>query len=89
MALYDQLAMLLHLLREALHVCSPHGRLRTREHVRSELTLLFDMIDSARLRRHCPHAQAPAHGISMTLSSRLHKPKRLMLNSVPWCRTMP
>jgi len=43
-ALYDQLAMLLHLLREALHVCSPHGRLRTVENVRSELSLLFDMI---------------------------------------------
>ena len=44
MALYDQLAMLLHLLREALHFCSPHGRLRTVENVRSELSLLFDMI---------------------------------------------
>ena len=44
MALYDQLAMLLHLLREALHLCSPHGRLRTVENVRSELSLLFDMI---------------------------------------------
>jgi len=43
-ALYDQLAILLHLLREALHVCSPHGRLRTREGVRAELTLLFEMI---------------------------------------------
>jgi hypothetical protein len=44
MALYDQLAMRLHLLREALHVCSPHGRLRTQENVRSERLLLFDMI---------------------------------------------
>jgi hypothetical protein len=43
-ALYDQLAMRLHLLREALHVCSPHGRLRTQENVRAELLLLFDMI---------------------------------------------
>ena len=43
-ALYDQLAILLHLLREALHVCSPHGRLRTREGVRAELTRLFEMI---------------------------------------------
>jgi hypothetical protein len=43
-ALYDQLAMLLHLLREALHLCSPHGSLRTVENVRSELSLLFDMI---------------------------------------------
>ena len=45
MARYDQLAMLLHLLREALHVCTPHGRLRTQENVRSELLLLFDMIE--------------------------------------------
>jgi hypothetical protein len=43
-ALYDHLAMLLHLLREALHLCSPHGRLRTQENVRSELLLLFDML---------------------------------------------
>jgi len=43
-ALYDQLALLLHLLREALYVCSPHGSLRTVENVRSELILLFDMI---------------------------------------------
>lgn len=42
--LYDQLDVLLHLLREALHVCSPHGKLRTQENVRSELMLLFDMI---------------------------------------------
>ena len=45
MALYDQRAMLLHLLRETLQLCSPHGRLRTVENVRSELTLLFDMIE--------------------------------------------
>jgi hypothetical protein len=44
MALYDHLAMLLHLLREALQLCSPQGRLRTVENVRSELSLLFDMI---------------------------------------------
>jgi len=44
-ALYDQLALLLHLLREALQLCSPHGRLRTVENVRSELTLLFDMLE--------------------------------------------
>ena len=46
MALYDQLAILLHLLREALHLCSPHGRLRTQAHVRSELLPLFDMIEA-------------------------------------------
>jgi len=45
-ALYDQLAILLHLLREALYVCSPHGRLRTQEKVRSELLRLFDMIQA-------------------------------------------
>jgi len=44
MALYDHLAMLLQLLRETLHLCSPHGRLRTVEGVRAALTLLFDMI---------------------------------------------
>ena len=44
MALYDHLAILLHLLREALQLCSPQGRLRTVENVRSELSLLFDMI---------------------------------------------
>jgi hypothetical protein len=44
MALYDQLALLLHLLREALQLCSPQGRLRTPATVRSELLLLFDLI---------------------------------------------
>jgi hypothetical protein len=44
--LYDQLDLLLDLLREALHLCSPHGKLRTPEGVRSELTLLFDMIEA-------------------------------------------
>ena len=43
---YDQLALLLDLLREAIHLCSPHGKLRTQENVRSELTLLFDMIEA-------------------------------------------
>jgi hypothetical protein len=46
LALYDQLAILLHLLREALQLCSPYGRLRTPEGVRAELTLLFDMIEA-------------------------------------------
>jgi hypothetical protein len=46
MALYDQLAILLHLLREALQLCSPSGRLRTPEGVRAELTRLFDMIEA-------------------------------------------
>jgi len=44
MARYDHLAMLLHLLRDALHLGSPHGRLRTQQDVRSELTQLFDML---------------------------------------------
>lgn len=44
-ARYDHLALLLHLLRDALHLCSPQGQLRTQANVRSELTLLFDMIE--------------------------------------------
>ena len=44
MALYDQLAMLLHLLPEALQLCAPHGRPRTPQDVRAALTPLFDMI---------------------------------------------
>jgi hypothetical protein len=44
MARYDQLDLLLHLLRDALHLCSPFGRLRTVEGVRSELTLLLSLI---------------------------------------------
>ena len=44
-ARYDQLDLLLHLLRDALHLCSPFGRLRTVEGVRSELTLLFSLIE--------------------------------------------
>lgn len=60
MGLYDQLAMLLHLLRETLHICSPQGRLRTVEGVCAELTLLFDMIaelDCAAI----PHTLTPLH----------------------------
>jgi hypothetical protein len=44
MGLYDQLTMLLHLLREALQLCSPHGRLRTQANVCSELLLLLDIM---------------------------------------------
>jgi hypothetical protein len=44
MELYDQFALLLHWLREALQLCSPQGRLRTQENVRSELIVLLDMI---------------------------------------------
>ena len=45
MARYDQLDLLLHLLRDALHLCSPFGRLRTVEGVRSELTSLLSLIE--------------------------------------------
>jgi hypothetical protein len=44
MARYDQLDLLLHLLRDALHLCSPFGRLRTAQGVRSELTSLLSLI---------------------------------------------
>ncbi len=44
MARYDQLDLLLHLLRDALHLCSPCGRLRTVAGVRAELTLLLSLI---------------------------------------------
>jgi len=44
MARYDQLDLLLHLLREALHLCSPFGRLRTAQGVRAELTSLLSLI---------------------------------------------
>jgi transposase len=45
MARYDQLDLLLHLLRDALHLCSPCGRLRTVAGVRSELTSLLSLIE--------------------------------------------
>ena len=45
MARYDQLDLLLHLLRDALHLCSPFGRLRTAQGVRSELTNLLSLIE--------------------------------------------
>jgi hypothetical protein len=45
MAQYDQLDLLLQLLREALLLCSPQGKLRTRQGVRSELSLLLTMIE--------------------------------------------
>jgi hypothetical protein len=44
-ARYDQLDLLLQLLRDALHLCSPCGRLRTVAGVRSELLLLFSLIE--------------------------------------------
>ena len=43
-ARYDQLDLLLHLLRDAFHLCSPFGRLRTVVGVRSELTSLLSLI---------------------------------------------
>jgi hypothetical protein len=45
MARYDQLDLLLHLLRDTLHLCSPFGRLRTVAGVRAELTLLLSLIE--------------------------------------------
>jgi hypothetical protein len=45
MARYDQLDLLLHLLRDALHLCSPFGRLRMAPSVRSELTSLLSLIE--------------------------------------------
>jgi len=44
-ARYDQLDLLLQLLRDALHLCSPFGRLRTVGGVRAELILLFSLIE--------------------------------------------
>ena len=43
--LYDQLAILLQLLRDALQLCSPSGKLHTVEGVRAELTVILDMIE--------------------------------------------
>jgi hypothetical protein len=45
MALYDQLAMLLQLLREALQLCSPSGKLHTVEGVQAELTAILHMVE--------------------------------------------
>jgi len=42
---YDQLNLLLRLLRETLYLCSDSGRLRTVEHVRSDLTVLLSLIE--------------------------------------------
>ncbi len=44
-ALYDEVAMLLQLLREALQLCAPGGVLRTAGGVRSELTLLLQTLE--------------------------------------------
>jgi len=44
-ARYAQLDLLLHLLRDALHLCAPFGRLRTVAGVRSELMLLLSLIE--------------------------------------------
>jgi hypothetical protein len=44
-ARYDQLDLLLHLLRDALHLGSPFGRLRTVAGLRSELMLLLSLIE--------------------------------------------
>ena len=44
-ALYDQMNILLNLLRETLQLCSPYGRLHTVEGVRAELASLLQMIE--------------------------------------------
>jgi hypothetical protein len=44
-ARYDQLDLMLHLLRDALHLCSPFGRLRTVAGVRAELMVLLSLIE--------------------------------------------
>jgi hypothetical protein len=44
-ARYDQLDLLLQLLRDALHLCSPFGRLRTVAGVRAELVTLLSLIE--------------------------------------------
>ena len=45
MVKYDQLDVLLHLLREALHFCTDFGRLRTVAGVRSELMAVLSLIE--------------------------------------------
>ena len=42
---YDQLDLLLGMLSETLHLCSDSGRLRTVEGVRSDLTLILNLIE--------------------------------------------
>ena len=45
MARYDQLDMLLQLLQEALQLCTPQGKPRTKAGVRSELTMLLPLLE--------------------------------------------
>ena len=45
-ACYDQLTLLLALLRETLYLCSPEGKLRTADGVRAELTVLFTWMEA-------------------------------------------
>jgi len=45
MARYDQLDMLLQLLQEALQLCTPQGKPRTKAGVRSELTMLLHLLE--------------------------------------------
>ena len=46
MARYDQLDLLLQLLQEALQLCTPQGKPRTKEGVRSELTMLLHLLEA-------------------------------------------
>ena len=45
MTRYDQLDMLLQLLQEALQLCTPQGKPRTKAGVRSELTMLLHLLE--------------------------------------------
>ena len=45
MARYDQRAMLLQLLQEALQRCTPQGTPRPKEGVRAELTMLLRLLE--------------------------------------------
>ena len=45
MARYDQLDMLLQLLQEALQLCTPQGKPRTKAGVRAELTMLLHLLE--------------------------------------------
>jgi hypothetical protein len=75
--LYDQLDVLLDLLRDAFHICSPHGTLRTPEGVRADLT------------RRSHKRSSPFAIISMIFCSPSNKPKPSRLHSVWWSHTRP
>jgi len=61
MALYDQLAMCFTYCMKHSNSVSPHGRLRTRQDVRSELTLAFRHDRSRSTAPPLPRPQAHSH----------------------------